>query len=118
MIFSVDFVAGLALQFGPAETFGLLVFGLSTICGLSSGSIVKGLIGAAIGLMVMTIGVGAIPGTGGPIAAFLAYAHAQKTSRTPEKFGRGVMQGVVAPETANNAVTGGNDPLAVTWHSR
>lgn len=189
MMFSVDFVAGLAMRFGPAETFGLLVFGLSTICGLSEGSIVKGLIGAVLGLMIMTIGidemsgvqrltfgtivlqqgvnilvamialfavphvieafvdhyradkeakvledvraelptirdlakdfwlmvrcsligtgVGAIPGTGGPIAAFLAYAHAHKSSKHPEKFGHGAMEGVVAPETANNAVTGG-----------
>lgn len=52
-------------------------------------------------------GIGAIPGTGGPIAAFLAYDHAKRFSKTPEAFGKGEIAGVVAPETANNAVTGG-----------
>ena len=42
-------------------------------------------------------GIGAIPGTGGPIAAFLAYAHAKKSSKNPERFGRGEMAGVVGP---------------------
>lgn len=189
MIVSVDFVARMALHFGPAETFALVLFGLSTICGLAGGSLLKGLIAGILGLMVMTIGVdslegvrrltfgtvtlqqgvnllvamialfavphvidafvqyyrnerevravsdvraelpslrdlmrngwlmlrcamigtgvGAIPGTGGPIAAFLAYAHARQSSKTPERFGRGSMEGVVAPESANNAVTGG-----------
>jgi len=52
-------------------------------------------------------GIGAIPGTGGPIAAFLAYAHARRFSREREKFGKGAVEGVLAPESANNAVTGG-----------
>jgi putative tricarboxylic transport membrane protein len=52
-------------------------------------------------------GIGAIPGTGGPIAAFLAYDHAQRSSKEPAQFGKGSIEGVVAPETANNAVTGG-----------
>jgi len=52
-------------------------------------------------------GIGAIPGTGGPIAAFLAYDHARRFSKHPEDYGKGELSGVVAPETANNAVTGG-----------
>jgi putative tricarboxylic transport membrane protein len=52
-------------------------------------------------------GIGAIPGTGGPIAAFLAYDHARRFSKKPSRFGKGALEGVVAPETANNAVTGG-----------
>jgi putative tricarboxylic transport membrane protein len=52
-------------------------------------------------------GIGAIPGTGGPIAAFLAYDHARRFSRRPGDFGKGELSGVVAPEAANNAVTGG-----------
>ena len=189
MICMVDVVARLALRFGPAEIFALVLFGLSTICGLSEKSLVRGLIAGVIGLMVMTIGIdnidgvlrltfgtvilqqginllvamialfavphiidafvlyyrgegnikqtadvrvelptlrqlganfwlmvrcsllgtgiGAIPGTGGPIAAFLAYTHAKRTSKNPEQFGKGAIAGVVAPETANNAVTGG-----------
>jgi putative tricarboxylic transport membrane protein len=60
----------------------------------------------AIGSAVGT-GVGAIPGTGGPIAVFLAYDLARRVSRTPEAFGRGSAEGVAAPEAANNGVTGG-----------
>ncbi|MGE0846808.1 MAG: tripartite tricarboxylate transporter permease, partial [Flavobacteriaceae bacterium] len=189
MMVSVDMVARLALKFGPAEIFALVLFGLSTICGLSEKSLTRGLIAGVIGLMIMTVGIdeidgvlrltfgtitlqqgvnmlvamialfavphvidafveyyrgeqqalraadvraelpslkdlrenmwlmlrcalmgtgiGSIPGTGGPIAAFLAYAHARKSSKHPERFGKGDIAGVVAPETANNAVTGG-----------
>jgi putative tricarboxylic transport membrane protein len=51
--------------------------------------------------------IGAIPGTGGPIAAFLAYDHAKRFDAKPEAFGQGELSGVLAPESANNAVTGG-----------
>lgn len=46
---------------------------------------------------------GALPGTGPSIAAFMAYAVEKRISRTPERFGTGAIEGVVAPETANNA---------------
>lgn len=189
MIVSVDLVSRIAISFGPAEIFALVLFGLSTICGLCGGSLIKGLISGALGLMIMTIGIdtidgvqrmtfgsvnmlqgvnllvamiglfavpfiieafaarsftseksqrisrvkaelpslkllsknlwlmikcsvlgtgiGAIPGTGGAIASFLAYDHAKRFSKKPETFGKGNIEGVVAPETANNAVTGG-----------
>jgi putative tricarboxylic transport membrane protein len=51
--------------------------------------------------------VGAIPGTGAAIASFVAYSEAKRTSKTPEKFGSGMMEGIVASESANNSVTGG-----------
>ncbi|MFV0334637.1 MAG: tripartite tricarboxylate transporter permease [Tropicimonas sp.] len=189
MIVSVNLVSRLAIGFGPAEIFALVLFGMSTICGLCGNSLLKGLIAGLLGLMVMTIGldaidgvprmtfgsvnmlqgvnllvamiglfavpfiieafsrksgtgqadggvsrikatlpsigllmkhfwlmtrcallgtgIGAIPGTGGPIASFLAYDHAKRFSKTPEEFGKGNIEGVIAPETANNAVTGG-----------
>lgn len=189
MVVSVQLVSRVAISFGPAEIFALVVFGMSTICGLSGPSLIKGLIAGVLGLMVMTIGIdtldganrltfgtvnmlqgvnllvamiglfavpyiietflthakgqteynktsdlraelpslrllmqnfwlmircsaigtgiGAIPGAGGPIAAFLAYDHARRFSDTPERFGKGAIEGVIAPETANNAVTGG-----------
>ena len=189
MIVSVDLVSELAIGFGPAEIFALVLFGMSTICGLCGDSLLKGLIAGVLGLMIMTIGIdaidgvqrmtfgsinmlqgvnllvamiglfavpfiieafadrsqesrssgrmanvraelpspkllfsklwlmlrcsvlgtgiGAIPGTGGAIAAFLAYDHAKRFSKKPESFGKGNIDGVVAPETANNAVTGG-----------
>ncbi|MFV2034739.1 MAG: tripartite tricarboxylate transporter permease, partial [Halocynthiibacter sp.] len=189
MIVSVDLVSRVAIGFGPAEIFALVLFGFSTICGLCGRSLVKGLISGVLGLMIMTIGmdeiegiprltfgsinmlqgvnllvamiglfavpfiieafsertethgkpdrainvraelpsiglliknawlmircsvigtgIGAIPGIGGPIAAFLAYDHAKRFSKNPETFGKGNIEGVIAPETANNAVTGG-----------
>lgn len=51
--------------------------------------------------------IGAIPGTGGDIAAFVSYNIAKRTSRNPEKFGTGYAQGISAPESANNGTTGG-----------
>jgi len=188
MMLLLEQVAALAIRFGPAEIFALVLFGLSTICGLAERSIVRGLVAGTLGLMLMVIGlddldgvarltfgtvqlqqgvnllvamiglfavpqvikifmehgrtepakiperlrarlpslaqlkerlwlmvrcagigtgIGAIPGTGGPIAAFLAYDHARRFSRRPEDFGKGELSGIAAPESANNAVTGG-----------
>lgn len=51
--------------------------------------------------------LGALPGVGGDVAAFVAYDHAKKLSKTPERFGEGSMEGLAAAECANNSVTGG-----------
>ena len=51
--------------------------------------------------------VGALPGAGASMAAFLAYSEAKRASAHPERFGTGIPEGIVAPETANNAMTGG-----------
>jgi putative tricarboxylic transport membrane protein len=187
MVLLLEQVAALAIRFGPAEIFALVLFGLSTICGLAEKSLIRGLIAGVLGLMVMTIGldeidgvgrltfdsvqlqqginmlvamiglfaipqvidtflthdriertivtedvrgllpmsrlrgywglmtrssiigtiIGAIPGTGGPIASFIAYDHARRFSTRPEEYGKGEIVGVVAPEAANNAVMGG-----------
>ncbi|WP_409967376.1 tripartite tricarboxylate transporter permease [Bengtsoniella intestinalis] len=50
--------------------------------------------------------IGAIPGTGGAIAAYASYDNAKRSSKTPEKFGTGCIEGVLAPEVGKNAVTG------------
>jgi putative tricarboxylic transport membrane protein len=200
MMLLLEQVASFAIRFGPAEIFALVLFGLSTICGLAERSLLRGLIAGVLGLMMMTIGLdeidgvgrltfgtvqlqqgvnmlvamiglfavpqvittfverrataawshgnyenlrdsvspwpgevhaefpwrrlrgywwlmvrcsgigtilGAIPGTGGPVAAFLAYDHARRFSARPEAYGTGELGGVVAPEAANNAVMGG-----------
>ena len=189
MVVSVDLVSRLAIKFGPAEIFALVVFGMSTICGMAGKSLVRGLIAGVLGLMLMTIGldevtsaqrltfgtvtfqqgvnlvvamiglfavphlintfaiyrsgeqkrpdpqdvrlelpsfdllkrafglmmrcsgigtvIGAIPGASGPVAAFIAYDHARRFSKDKERFGQGAEEGVIAPETANNAVSGG-----------
>ena len=46
---------------------------------------------------------GAMPGTGPSLAAFMSYAVEHRMSRTPERFGKGAIEGVVGPESANNA---------------
>jgi TctA family transporter len=56
------------------------------------------LIGAVVGL---------IPGLGGDVASWICYGHAVQSAREPERFGRGAIEGVIAPETANNSKEGG-----------
>ncbi|MDY0092694.1 MAG: tripartite tricarboxylate transporter permease [Candidatus Vecturithrix sp.] len=51
--------------------------------------------------------IGVIPGTGGAIAAFLAYNEARRWSKDPDSFGTGNLAGIAAPEAANNGTTGG-----------
>lgn len=51
--------------------------------------------------------IGAIPGTGGDIAAFVSYNTAQRLSKAPDEFGTGCVKGIAAPESANNGTTGG-----------
>lgn len=52
--------------------------------------------------------IGILPGAGATIASFLCYSSEQKLSKTPEKFGTGCLEGIAAPETGNNAATGGS----------
>ena len=54
--------------------------------------------GTAMGFLV-----GVLPGAGPTVASFLAYTVEKKFSRTPERFGKGAIEGVAAPESANNA---------------
>ena len=61
-------------------------------------------------LYYSTIGtvVGALPGAGGPVAAFLAYSEAKRIVKHPSRpFGEGAVEGIVASEAANNACIGG-----------
>lgn len=51
--------------------------------------------------------LGMIPGVGGAVASFMAYGSAVQTSKTPERFGKGAIEGVLAPEAANDAKEGG-----------
>ncbi len=188
MVLLLEQVAAFAIKFGPVEIFALVLFGLSTICGLAEKSMARGVVAGLLGLMLMIIGldeidgvarltfdtvalqqgvnllvamiglfavpqvmttfidhghkapakipgkvrttmpswrqlkdrlwlmlrcavlgtgIGAIPGTGGPIAAFLAYDHARRFSKRPDDYGKGELSGVIAPEASHNAVTGG-----------
>jgi TctA family transporter len=52
--------------------------------------------------------VGMIPGLGSNAAAWLCYGHAVQSSKHPERFGHGAVEGVIAPETGSNAREGGS----------
>lgn len=54
--------------------------------------------GSALGSLL-----GALPGAGPTLSAFLAYSFEKRLSREPEKFGTGIVEGVAAPESANNS---------------
>ena len=56
-------LAKLALQFGPAGYFAVGLFGLTSVAALSGGSLVKGLLGAVLGLALATVGIDPIAGT-------------------------------------------------------
>jgi putative tricarboxylic transport membrane protein len=53
------------------------------------------------------VGIGAVPGIGEDIAAWVSYGTAKRTSKHPERFGHGCEEGIIASETANNACIGG-----------
>jgi len=59
--------------------------------------------GAGIGTAI-----GALPGLGTTLAAFLSYAATKRFSKTPEKLGTGAPEGIAATESANSAVSGAN----------
>ena len=46
---------------------------------------------------------GTLPGTGPSIASFVAYAFEKRVAKDPERFGKGAIEGIMAPESANNA---------------
>jgi putative tricarboxylic transport membrane protein len=181
-------IARFATRFGPVEMFTLVLFGISTVIGLSGRSVAKGLAMALLGALLGVIGpevtagyirygfhpelrdglnfiavviglfgvsevlvriekplevkvqtfnflireilpsrqellrywrsiarcsligwlVGVLPGAGGTLASFLAYSVERSASKTPEKFGQGAMEGVIASESADNAAVGGS----------
>lgn len=51
--------------------------------------------------------IGALPGAGGTMAALMSYNNEKNLSKTPEEFGEGAIEGVAAPESANNAASVG-----------
>ncbi|WP_040477002.1 tripartite tricarboxylate transporter permease [Halanaerobium saccharolyticum] len=179
-------VASVALKFSAQEYVGITLIGLSIIAIISTGSMLKGLIGGLLGLVIGVIGmdpitnfprflfgqaeliegvssipvmiglygisemlmqiseeehgividqavkdiipsfsdikrllptitrssiigviIGAVPAAGGSIAALVAYGQEKRFSKNPELLGTGVIDGIAAPEAANNASTGG-----------
>jgi len=183
-------LAKLTIKIGPGDFFALIIFSLTIIAGMAGESVIKGLIAAAFGLLVATVGldpmigirrltfgiidldngisimpmliglfalpevieqleqplthdvttlkrsddpddnrvtflefkkcirsiligsgigilIGAIPGIGSSVSSWLSYTTARDRSKYPEWWGKGIVEGVAAPEAGNNAVCGG-----------
>lgn len=178
-------IARLALNFGPPEFFALMLLGMTMVVGLMGKSLIRGLIAAAIGLILALIGldpqtgaarftfdsnslmsgldfvplamglfgiseilssvenqikaekppkvkgvfprreewkptlaaiirgtglgfvIGLLPGTNSVIPAIMSYSLEKKLSKDPSRFGKGAIEGVAGPETANNSYCGG-----------
>ncbi len=184
-------LAAVAMYMGPPEIFALICLALTIIAGLGTSSLARGLIAAALGILIATVGteqvsalprltfglyklergislipvgigmlafaeiivqlegilkkgsqhcslqfssnpddrrlslreylstvktilrssiagtaVGSMPGLGAPVASFFAYDRAKKSSKNPENFGKGELNGIAASESANSAVLG------------
>ena len=64
--------------------------------------------GLTIRTSVIGAFIGMIPGLGGEAASWICYGHAVQSSKSPDRFGKGAVEGVIAPETANNSKEGGS----------
>ncbi|WMS44619.1 tripartite tricarboxylate transporter permease [Acuticoccus sp. MNP-M23] len=95
----LDLVATRDPHLKPAETGGLRLPESWRIAWAGKFNIVRSsIIGTVIGIL---------PGAGGSIAGLVSYTEARRASKTPERFGKGAPEGVIATEAANNATVGG-----------
>lgn len=104
-IFAIPEMVGLAVKGGTIAQEGPIVVGMRSIFqGIKDVFRNKILVlqSSAVGFIV-----GVIPGIGALVSTFLSYGVAKKRSKHPELFGTGVVEGVIAPECANNAKEGG-----------
>lgn len=98
LIVSPQARSGTMHEQGQQRDTGILLRTMRAVLAKPVNLIRSALIGAFVGML---------PGAGGNVANLIAYNEAKRTSKEPEQFGRGHVDGVVAPETANNAVVGG-----------
>jgi putative tricarboxylic transport membrane protein len=68
---------------------------------------IKTQIGNIIRSCLLGVGIGILPGIGGSTSNLIAYSVAKNSSKHPEKFGTGIIDGIAASETSNNATIGG-----------
>ncbi len=74
---------------------------------LPSFNMIKKMFGTVIRGSIIGVFIGAVPATGGTIASIISYGVEKRLAKNPENFGKGEPRGIVGPESANNAATGG-----------
>ena len=94
-------IAELAVTLGKPQDRTLLDFKLRSL--MPSRDEIRACIPAMLRGTALGSVLGVLPGGGAALSSFAAYALEKKSSRTPERFGRGAIEGVAAPEAANNA---------------
>jgi TctA family transporter len=94
-------IAELAVTLGKPQDRTLLDFKLRSL--MPSREEIRACIPAMLRGTALGSVLGVLPGGGAALSSFAAYALEKKSSRTPERFGRGAIEGVAAPEAANNA---------------
>ncbi len=115
----VDVITAVLGLFAIPEMIGLGARGGSiaqttTVARYSIAQVLDGIIdvfrhfGLTLRTSVIGAVIGMIPGLGGDAASWICYGHAVQSSKTPERFGQGAVEGVIAPETANNSKEGGS----------
>jgi putative tricarboxylic transport membrane protein len=110
----INYIAAMIGFFGVAEILAQLHYlhvqsvkqNVSKI--IPPWSMVRKYLPLSLRTSVLGVGIGALPGAGGDIAALMAYDHAKRSVKNPSRpFGQGAYEGLVAPESANNAAVGG-----------
>lgn len=108
----IDFVVIAMGLFGLAEVIATVAdpaTGASAVAKLGRLRLSRDEFRAALPAVLRGTGIGSLlgvlPGGGVVLSTFLSYALEKKVSRTPERFGQGAIEGVAAPEAANNAAS-------------
>lgn len=110
----IDVVPALVGLFGISEVMAKLEqassinYDIKTVSfkGITLGDLKHNALNLLRSSVIGTI-IGIIPATGSGMASWLAYNEAKRASKHPEEYGKGIIDGVAATESANNAVTGG-----------
>ncbi len=109
----IEFIPVLIGLFGIAEVLWVLrervPYALEGTKGrmIAKLSVFKGNMKTVFRSIGVGLGVGIVPGVGESVAPWLAYDLAQRKSKNRDQFGKGIPEGLIAPEVANNATSGG-----------
>jgi len=109
----VDFIAVVIGLFAIAEVLAGVEASLAAVSAAPVGRVlprwseVRACAGTMLRATAVGFGLGLLPGCTPGAISFISYDLERRLSRTPERFGRGAIEGVAAPEGANNATTSG-----------